>query len=131
MLSEREGDPGKDRAFEVRDLRSAEPLEAAGIVKRVRRLARRVIDFCGTARLSTVQSTNLYAFAEPSPTAHLLPVKRRIRNDAAHLVAKLAKAFSFRTGSAERPVTNSRGFQIGASTVETPVGACPVRGVVG
>jgi DNA-binding transcriptional ArsR family regulator len=88
-------------------------LEAAGIIQRVRRLARRVINFGGLARLATVQASNLYAFSEPSPTAHLLPVKRRIRNDAARLVAKLAKAFSFRAGSAERPGNHLRGFQKG------------------
>jgi hypothetical protein len=38
-----------------------------------------------------------------SVTLGHLPIKRRIRNDAARLVAKLAKAFSFRAGSAERP----------------------------
>ena len=88
-----------------------------------RRNVRRLVNFGGLARLTTVQTSNLYAFSKPSPTAPLLPIKRRIRNDAARLVAKLAKAFSFRTGSAERTETNSRGFQIGASTVETPIGA--------
>jgi hypothetical protein len=39
-------------------------IEAAGIVQRVRHLVRRVINFGGIARLSTVQSTSLYSFAE-------------------------------------------------------------------
>jgi DNA-binding Lrp family transcriptional regulator len=85
-------------------------LEAAGIVKRVRRLVRRLVDFGGLARLTTVQTSNLYAFFEPGPAAHLLPVKRRIRNDAARLVAKLAKTFSIGTESAERPGNQLKGF---------------------
>lgn len=98
-------------------------LEAAGIVTR----ARRLVNFGGLSRLTTVQTSNLYAFFEPHPTAHLLPIKRRIRNDAARLVAKLAKAFNFRTESAGRPETNSRGFQIGVSASETPIGALHVN----
>ena len=90
-------------------------LEAAGILKRVQRLARRVINFGGIARLSTVQSSNLYSFFVPSPLAHLLPVRSRRRNPVARLVSALAKSFSFRAESAERTVTNLRGFQIGAS----------------
>jgi DNA-binding Lrp family transcriptional regulator len=86
-------------------------LEAAGIITRVRRL----VDFGGLSRLTTVQTSNLYAFFEPRPGAHLLPIKRRIRNDAARLVAKLAKAFAFQAESAERPgnhqlVFSKRGF---------------------
>ncbi len=77
-------------------------LEAAGIVQRTQRLVRKVVDFGGLARLTTVQTSNLYAFAEPHHSAHLLPVKRRLRNDAARLVAKLAKAFSLQTESAKR-----------------------------
>ena len=102
-------------------------LEAAGIVTRARRLVRRLVNFGGLSRLTTVQTSNLYAFFEPHPTAHLLPIKRRIRNDAARLVAKLAKAFNFRTESAGRPETNSRGFQIGVSASETPIGALHVN----
>jgi len=86
---------------------------AAGIVTRVRRLVHRVVDFGGLVRLTTVQTSNLYAFAEPSPQAHLLPIKRRVRNDAARLVAKLAKAFS-RAGSAERPANHLRRFSEGS-----------------
>ena len=85
-------------------------LEAAGIVTRIRRLVRRLVDFGGLVRLTTVQTSNLYAFAEPSPTAHLLPIKRRIRNNAARLVAKLAKAFSFRAESAERSENHFKRF---------------------
>ena len=93
-------------------------LEAAGIVRRVRRLLRRMVNFGGLVRLTTVQTSNLYSFSEPSPTAHLLPIKRRIRNDAARLVAKLAKVFSFGTESAERSGTTSRGFQNRSETGE-------------
>jgi DNA-binding Lrp family transcriptional regulator len=85
-------------------------LEAAGIVTRVRRLVRRLVDFGGMVRLTTVQTSNLYSFDEPGPNAHLLPIRRRIRNDAARLVAKLAKAFSIRTGSGYRPETILKGF---------------------
>jgi hypothetical protein len=104
-------------------------LEAAGIVQRVRRLVRRVVDFGGPVRLTTVQTSNLYAFAEPGPTAHLLPIKRRIRNDAARLVAKLARLLSPRTESAARPENHLRGFQIDASAVETLIDANAVHGV--
>jgi DNA-binding MarR family transcriptional regulator len=90
-------------------------LEAAGIITRARRLVRRLVDFGGLVRLTTVQTSNLYAFFEPSPTAHLLPIKRRIRNDAARLVARLAKAFSVRAESSERTGNQlreeKRGFQ--------------------
>ena len=86
-------------------------LEAAGIVTRARRLVRRLVDFGGLSRLTTVQTTSLYSFTEPSPTAHLLPIKRRIRNDAARLIGRLAKAFSLRTASGERPGNSLRGFQ--------------------
>jgi hypothetical protein len=41
-------------------------LEAAGIIKRVRRLARRVVDFGSLVRLTTVQTTSLYSFSDPS-----------------------------------------------------------------
>ena len=45
------------------------------------------------------------------PYAHLLPIKRRIRNNAARLVAKLAKAFNFRAIPPSGRETTSRGFQ--------------------
>jgi hypothetical protein len=48
-------------------------LEAAGILRRVRRVVRTMIDVNGMARLTTVQTSSLYSFAEPSPTAHGLP----------------------------------------------------------
>jgi DNA-binding MarR family transcriptional regulator len=90
-------------------------LEAAGIVQRVRRLVRRVIDFGGLARLTTVQTSNLYAFADPSPTAHLLPTRKPRRSAPARLIAALARSLSFRTESAERPGNHQgfseRGFQ--------------------
>jgi hypothetical protein len=68
-------------------------LEAAGIVQRVRRLVRGVVDFGGLARLTTVQTSKLYAFFTPSPLAHLLPVRSRRRNPVARLVSALAKSF--------------------------------------
>jgi hypothetical protein len=90
-------------------------LEAAGIVTRAGRLVRKMINFGGLTRLTTVQTTNLYSFDEPGPGAHLLPIKRRIRNDAARLVARLAKAFSVRAESSERTGNQLReeksGFQ--------------------
>jgi hypothetical protein len=66
-------------------------IEAAGIVQRVRRLVRRVINFGGIARLSTVQSTSLYSFAEPHPTAHLLPTRKPRPRAPARLIAALAR----------------------------------------
>ena len=77
-------------------------LEAAGIVKRAQRLVRRVINFGGMARLSTVQSTSLYAFFEPSPTAPLLPVRKRRKSGVERVLAALFKSFSA-TESAFRP----------------------------
>ena len=44
-------------------------------MKRVQRLIRRVVDFGGVSRLTTVQTTNLYSFTEPALHAHLLPIK--------------------------------------------------------
>ena len=85
-------------------------LEQCGIIKRVRRLVRRIIDFGGLSRLSTVQSSNLYSFAEPHPTAHLLPTRKAKRSVAARLLSNLAAALSFGAESAFRPVT-TRGFQ--------------------
>lgn len=87
-------------------------LEAVGIVQRVRRLVRRMIDFGGLARLSTVQSSNLYAFSEPHPTAHLLPTRKTRRSAPARLIANLARLLSPRAESAERPGNHQRGFQI-------------------
>ena len=78
-------------------------LEAAGIVKRVRRLVRRVIDFDGLSRLTTVQASNLYSFFEPSPQAHLLPVRKPVRSAAGRLLATLTRSLSFRAESALRP----------------------------
>jgi DNA-binding MarR family transcriptional regulator len=90
-------------------------LEAAGIVRRVRRLVRRLVDFSGLVRLTTVQTSNLYAFAEPSPTAHLLPTREPRRSAPARLIAALARSLSFRTESAGRPGNHQgfseRGFQ--------------------
>lgn len=77
-------------------------LEAAGIITRTRRLVRRMVEIGGLARLTTVQASNLYAFAEPHARAHLLPIVSRTRNNAARLVARLAKFFSSGAGSAER-----------------------------
>ena len=70
-------------------------LQAAGIVRRVRRLCRRVVDFGGLARLTTVQSSNLYSFAEPSPTAHLLSTRKPRPNRIVKLLASLAGSLSF------------------------------------
>jgi DNA-binding MarR family transcriptional regulator len=98
-------------------------LEAAGIVSRARRLVRRLVDFGGLARLTTVQTSNLYAFFEPSPGAHLLPTRKPRRSAPARLIAALVRSLSPRAESAERPGTILRGFQKGASTVETPIGA--------
>ena len=120
MLPDRR-DPGKDRAFPLHIFEALNRLEAAGIVTRVRRLVRRVVNFGGFARLTTVQTSNLYAFFKPSPTAHLLPIKRRIRNDAGRLVSKLAKSFSFGTKSGDRPGTNFKGFSVRESGVSNAV----------
>ena len=70
-------------------------MEAAGIVQRVRRLVRRVVDFGGLARLTTVQTSNLYAFNEPSPTAHLLPTRKPRPNKIVKLLASLGGSLSF------------------------------------
>jgi len=85
-------------------------LERCGIIKRVRRLARRIINFGGLARLTTVQTSNLYSFGEPHPTAHLLPTCKPRRSAAARLLSNLAKSLSFRAESAFRPETTI-GFQ--------------------
>jgi hypothetical protein len=61
----------------------------------------------------------------------LIPIKRRIRTDAARLVAKLAKAFSFQAESAERPGNQLKGFSEKSFAFETPIGAAAVRGVYG
>jgi hypothetical protein len=50
----------------------------------------------------------------------LIPIKRRIRTDAARLVAKLAKAFAFRTESAERPGNHLRGFSVKEEAAFSP-----------
>jgi len=89
-------------------------LEAAGIVRRARRLVRRMINFGGIARLSTVQASSLYAFSEPSPTAHLLPTRKPRRGRVGKVLAGLARSLSLRTESAETSGNHSRGFQIGA-----------------
>ena len=78
-------------------------LEASGILKRTRRLVRKVLDFGGIARLTTVQASNLYAFFEPGPMAHLLPVKRRIRSGTARLISNLCRSLSMGTKFAWRP----------------------------
>jgi hypothetical protein len=57
----------------------------------------------------------------------LIPIKRRIRTDAARLVAKLAKAFSFRAESAERPGTHFKRFSEKNFTAETPIAGWAVR----
>ena len=103
-------------------------LEAAGIVQRTGRLVRRLVNFGGLARLTTVQTSNLYTFSEPSPSAHLLPIKRRIRNDAARLVAKLAKAFSFRAESGAHTGNHLRGFQEEGSASEPGFSSLRVGG---
>jgi DNA-binding MarR family transcriptional regulator len=86
-------------------------LEAAGIVTRVRRLARRIVDFGGLSRLTTVQTSNLYAFAEPGPTAHLLPTRKPRRSAPARLIAALVRSLSPKAESGERPGNPLRGFQ--------------------
>jgi hypothetical protein len=86
-------------------------LEAAGVVRRVRRLARRVINFGGLARLTTTQATNLYSFAGPSPTACLLPTTKPRKSAPARLIAALVKSLSPRAESAERPGTILSSFQ--------------------
>ena len=86
-------------------------LEAAGLIKRVRRLTRRIISFGGMARLSTVQTSNLYAFAEPHPTAHLLPTRKKRPSAPARLIAALVRSFSPRAESSNRPETTF-GFQL-------------------
>lgn len=100
-------------------------LEAAGILARVRRLVRRVVDFGGLARLTTVQTSNLYSFTGPCPNAHLLPIKRRAsRNGAARLLAALTRSLDARTESALRPGTHYRnkirGFAGGAAAQLAP-----------
>jgi len=77
-------------------------LEAAGIVKRVRRLVRRLVDFGGLVRLTTVQSSSLYSFWEPSATAHMLPIRKKVRSSTAKLLSNLARSLSTRTESAVR-----------------------------
>jgi hypothetical protein len=74
-------------------------LERAGIMRRTARLKRVVLLIGGIRRLTTVQDTNLYAFSEPAPHAHLLPVIRRKSGDgtatkAAQLVASLVKSLT-------------------------------------
>jgi hypothetical protein len=86
-------------------------LEASGIVRRVRRLVRRMIEFCGSPRLSTVQTSNLYAFGEPHPTAHLLPTRKPRRSAPARLIAALVKSLSPRAESAGRSGT-IKGFSV-------------------
>ena len=87
-------------------------LEAAGIIERLRRLGRRVVTICGMARLTTVQSSNLYRFSEPNETAHLLPVGKPRPNRIAKLLAGLVGSFSFGAGSAKRPDNHSRGYPV-------------------
>jgi hypothetical protein len=90
-------------------------LEAAGILTRVQRLARKRVDFGGFSRLTTVQATSLYSFGEPSPLAHLLPVRRA--RSAVSKTARLLKGIcaaltmKFATGSAVRPGNHSKAFQ--------------------
>jgi hypothetical protein len=92
-------------------------LEAAGIVKRVRRLTRRVINFGGLARLATTQATNLYSFSDPHPTAHLLPTRKPSRRAPARLIAALVKSFSPRAESAERSGSIFKVFSKGETSV--------------
>ena len=42
-------------------------------MKRVQRLIRRVVDFGGVSRLTTVQTTNLYSFTERRRTLTCYP----------------------------------------------------------
>ncbi len=84
-------------------------LERTGIMKRVQRLIRRVVDFGGVSRLTTVQTTNLYSFTEPAPHAHLLPIERRAsRTGTARLLAALTRSLAARTDSALRPGNHLR-----------------------
>jgi DNA-binding MarR family transcriptional regulator len=102
-------------------------LEAAGIITRTRRLVRKVVSIGGLARLTTVQGSNLYAFAEPHTRAHLLPIISRTRNNAARLVAKLAKVFSSGAGSGKRTVNQlDFSFQEESRAFNTPL--CSIRG---
>ena len=98
-------------------------LEAAGIVRRARRLVRRLVNFGGLVRLTTVQATSLYAFSEPSPTAHLLPTRKPRRSAPARLIAALARSLSIRAESAGRPGNHQgfseRGAFVGASVFKT------------
>ena len=84
-------------------------LERTGIMKRVQRLIRRVVDFGGVSRLTTVQTTNLYSFTEPALHAHLLPIERRAsRTGTARLLAALTRSLTARTDSALRPGNHLR-----------------------
>ena len=84
-------------------------LERTGIMKRVQRLIRRVVDFGGVSRLTTVQTTNLYSFTAPALHAHLLPIERRAsRTGTARLLAALTRSLTARTDSALRPGNHLR-----------------------
>lgn len=87
-------------------------LEACGILTVTRRLVRRVIDIAGTPRLTAVQSSNLYAFDEPAPTARFLPLPspKAKAFPAANFIAQLARSLSIEPSLLDR-VKSTHGFQ--------------------
>jgi hypothetical protein len=79
-------------------------LEAAGVIRRVRRLVLAAVLICGIERLTTVQGSNLYGFGEPSPTAHILPVRSR-PGKVERLLAAIVKGFEPSPAGDQKPAT--------------------------
>jgi hypothetical protein len=83
-------------------------LEATGLVMITRRIVRQVVDICGTPRLTAVQGSNLYGFAEPGPWAAFLPMPepRARAFPAASMIARLARSLSFKPSLPDRGKSN-------------------------